>query len=209
VKSSGLLFGAAVVALLSVPAKADLINSTINANISFSGEDSDAQNNTIFWTLPIFSGPISVGPGYTNSWTFSRQGMAMGFQTPSNVFDGTLTLTITGNTISINYSGQTQVDWLTATFTGLPSITNASEADSGFMSGVNMANAPSFTSTTLTISNFYLGYQPGTNTTQTDTLTFGSGGSGPPPAVPEPLTLSLMAFGLTGLGLMRRRRQKA
>ena len=204
---SALLLAASVAALLAVPAKADLINSTINADISFSGMDSDAANNTIFWTLPIYSGPISVGAGYSNSLTFSRQGMAMGFQTASNVFDGTLNFSITANMITVSYAGQTQVDWLTANFTNLPSINGASELDSGFISGVNMAFSPSFSAHSLTISNFYLGYQPGTSTSQADTLTFGA--PPPPPQVPEPLTLSLMAGGLAGVGLLRRRKAKA
>ena len=70
------------------------------------------------------------------------------------------------------------------------------------MSGVNLHLSHSNTAHSVDFATFYLGFQPGTDVTQTETLTFA--------AVPEPSTWMLLLAGFTGLGfagLSRSRRR--
>jgi len=189
----------AVLALMPSTARADLINSTINANITLEGQDDNG-----FYTLTVFDGTISVGSGFTNSYSFFRQNTDDGFSTASNQLTGTIGLSITGDTVVVTFNGQAQPVELLASFTGIPpTITSATETDSGFLSGVALPLPNSFTATSLTTEAFYLGYQPGTDTTQTELLTFGTSTT---PSIPEPSSIALMATGvLSAMGMVRRR----
>ncbi len=96
--------------------------------------------------------------------------------------------------------GQAQPVELIGDFTNIPpTIVSDVETTSGFISGVSTPLAPSFTATSVTISASYLGFQPGTDTSQTDTLTFSAVA-----AVPEPSSLALLGAGLLVLGMIRR-----
>jgi len=188
----------AVLALMPGTARADLINATINTNIVLEGEDDNG-----FYTLTVFDGTINVGSGFTNSYNFFRQGTYGGFSTQTNQLTGTIGLSITGDTIAITFNGQAQPAELLATFTSIPpTITSATETDSGFLDGVALPLPNAFTDTSLTTEAFYLGFQPGTDTTQTDLLTFET----VTPTVPEPSSMALMATGvLAAIGVVRRK----
>lgn len=75
------------------------------------------------------------------------------------------------------------------------------------MSGVNLDLFDTNTLHSVDFATFYLGFQPGTDLTQTQTLTFANVVGG---AVPEPSTWMLLLAGFTGLGfagLARSRRR--
>jgi hypothetical protein len=175
---------AAILALAPSVARASMINSTIDAAITLQGTDDNGA-----YTIDVFSGTINVNSGYSNTYNFFRQNTYGTFSTASNQLSGAIGLFINADSVTITFNGQAQPVVLTGIFTNLPStITSATETDSGFISGVSMPMANSFTATSLTTNAFYSGYQPGTSTSQTDVLTFG--GSGPSP-VPEPSTFVL------------------
>jgi len=67
------------------------------------------------------------------------------------------------------------------------------------MSGVNLDLSDSDTAHSVDFATFYLGFQPGTDLTQTETLTFATGGGGGG-GVPEPSTWMLLLAGFAGLG---------
>jgi hypothetical protein len=192
----------ALLTLTSGIARADLLNSTINADITLQGQDDNG-----FYTIDVFNGSINVGGGFNNSYNFFRQNTEDGFATASNQLTGNVGLSITGDTITITFNGQAQPVELTGAFTGLPgTITAVSEVDSGFMDGVSLPLPNAFTGTSVTTEAFYLGYQPGTSTSQVETLTFGSA---PPPPVPEPSSVVLVGTGLLSAFEVVRRRVRS
>jgi hypothetical protein len=191
-------YGALAVVILALApnvARADLSNSTISAAITLQGLDDNG-----FYTVDVFTGAINVGSGFNNTYSFFRQDTFGGFSTASNQLTGAIVLSIDADSITLIFNGQAQPVELIGDFTGLPAtITSATETDSGFLAGVSLPLSNNFTETSLTMNAFYLGFQPGTSTTQTDTLTFAS-------SVPEPSTLLLLGSGLLGLlGAARRR----
>jgi hypothetical protein len=194
--SYGALAGA-ILALVPNVARADLLNSTVSAAITLQGSDDHG-----LYTVDVFTGAINVGSGFNNTYSFFRQDTFAGFSTASDQLTGTIGLTIAANFITLAFKGQAQPVELTGAFTNLPAkITSATETDSGFLTGVSMPLANSFTSTSLTMNAFYLGFQPGTNTSQKDTLAFA-----PTSSVPEPSSLFLTATCLLGvIGIARRK----
>jgi hypothetical protein len=193
----GVLAGA-IFALVPNVARADgLSNTTINAAITLQGQDDNG-----FYTVDVFTGAINVASGFDSTYSFFRQGTYDGFSTASNQLTGAIGLSIAADSITLTFNGQAQPVELIGDFTGLPAtITSATETDSGFLNGVAMPLPNSFTATSLTMNAFYLGFQPGTSTTQTDTLTFG-----PTSSVAEPSSLLLTATSLFGMiGIMRRK----
>jgi hypothetical protein len=174
-----------------------LLNSTINAAITLQGQDDNG-----FYTVDVFTGAINVGSGLNNTYSFFRQNTFGGFSTASNQLTGTIGLSIAVDSITLTFNGQAQPVELIGDFTGLPAtITSATETDSGFLNGVSMPLSNSFTATSLTMNAFYLGFQPGTSTTQTDTLTFA-----PTSSVPEPSSLFLTGTSLLSvIGIARRK----
>jgi len=187
----------AILAFVPNSARADLLNSTINANIVLEGGDDNG-----FYTVPVFSGTINVGSGVSNTYSFFRQDTFGGFATASNQLAGSIGLIIGADSITLTFNGQAQPVELIGSFTGLPgTITAATETASGFLSGVAEPFPNSFDATSLTITADYFGFQPGTSTSQTDTLTFG-----PPATTPEPASLFLAGTGLLGVIKMARRK---
>lgn len=184
------VLAAVILALTPKVARADLSNSTINASITLLGEDDNG-----FYSINVFSGAISVGSGFSNSYGFFRQDTFGGFSTASNQLTGSIGLSITADSITVTFNGQAQPVELLVSFTGLPgTLGSAAETDSGFLFGAAEPLSNSFTSTSLNMSTFYFGFQPGTSTTQTDALTFGSTS-----AAPEPSSLFLAGTGLLGM----------
>jgi hypothetical protein len=193
----GALAGA-ILALAPNVVRADgLLNSTINAAITLQGQDDNG-----FYTIDVFTGAISVGSGFNSTYSFFRQNTFAGFSTASDQLTGTIGLSIAADSVTLTFNGQAQPVELTGDFTGLPAtITSATETDAGFVNGVSMPLSNSFTATSLTINAFYLGFQPGTSTTQTDTLTFV-----PASSVAEPSSLFLTGTWLLGvMGIARRK----
>lgn len=72
------------------------------------------------------------------------------------------------------------------------------------MSGVNLDLFDSNTPHSVDFATYYLGFQPGTDLTQTETLTFAPGAG----AVPEPSTWVLLLAGFVGLGFAGRLRSR-
>ena len=192
----GILAGV-ILALAPNVVGASLLNSTIDATITLQGQDDSG-----FYTLDVFTGPINVGSGFTSTYNFFRQNTYDGYSTVSNQLFGTVDLTIAADTVTLTFNGQAEPVELIGAFSNLPAtITSATETTSGFMDGVSSPLSNSFTATSLTMNAFYLGYQPGTSTTQIDTLTFGSASS-----IPEPSSLFLTGTCLLSLiGIARRR----
>lgn len=199
----GITIMAAVAAgLVSVPVSAQsLDNQIINGHIAISGGDDHGS-----YTIDVLNGPISIGPsGYTQTFNVFRQLTEGGFATASNQINGTVTLNITGSALSVTMAGQVQPFELTSDFTNiLGGISDANFSSSGVMSGVSMDLGGSFTSNSVDFSTFYLGYQPGTNVTQTAQLSFAA-----PAAVPEPATWAMMLLGFGAIGFAMRRKAKA
>jgi hypothetical protein len=189
------------IALENAPAKADLIGQTFNANIEITGQDDNGS-----YTIPVFIGPVT-GPEVHTTSVF-KQLTQMGFATASNQLTGSVTFNISANTISVNFTGQAQPFELESKFTGIGgNIVSDVESSAGFQAGVSQVLFHNFDATSLDFASFYLGFQPGTNATQTETLTFS------PVSVPGPIA----GAGLPGLilasgallALARRRRRTA
>jgi PEP-CTERM motif len=179
-------------------ASATLFGETLDANITISGEDDNG-----FYTLQVLDGPVVVGAsGFSDTIPVFKQLTEDGFATASNQITGNVIVTIGADTISVEMQGQVQPFELESKFSGIgaASFQIAADADSatGTMSGVNLDLFDSDTSHSVDFATFYLGFQPGTDLTQTETLTFATGVGGG--AVPEPSTWMLLLAGFAGLG---------
>lgn len=188
----------ATTALVSTQVSAQSLNNqTINGHISITGSDDHGS-----YTIDVLNGPLAIGSsGYSHTFSVFRQLTEGGFSTASNQINGTVTLNISGSNISVNMNGQVQPFELTNDFSGITGlITNATFSSTGIMSGVNMDLGGSHTSNSVNFSTYYLGYQPGTNVTQTAALTLAPATG----AVPEPATWAMMLLGFLGIGLVTR-----
>lgn len=193
----------AATALLSTQVAAQSLNNqTINGHISITGADDNGS-----YTINVLNGPITIGSsGYSQTFNVFRQLTEGGFSTASNQINGTVTLNISGSNISVNMNGQVQPFELTNDFSNIADlITNASFSSTGLMTGVNMDLGGSHTSNSVNFSTYYLGFQPGTNVTQTAALRL----SAVTGAVPEPATWAMMLLGFAGIGVAMRRGQKS
>lgn len=202
------VIGAGAVGLSGMPAfAATLIGQTIDASINITGEDDNG-----FYTLPVLVGPVTItGPGdFVDNIPVFKQLTEGGFSTPTNQINGNVIVDISGSAISVTMQGQVQPFELESVFTGISGpIVGDVDSATGLESGVNLDLSNSFTASSVDFATFYLGFQPGTNVTQTETLTFGTGGGGGG-GVPEPATWAMMLAGFGGLGLvMRGARRKA
>lgn len=179
---------------------ASLIGQTFDADVSISGEDDNG-----FYTLDVLTGPITPAfSGVTYTIPVFKQLTFMGFHTQSNQIDGTVIVTFTDDTVSVNMSGQVQPFELESKLTGITGpIVGDADSATGVWPGVNLDLFHSFVKTGLDFASYYLGYQTGTNLTQTQTLTFGV-------PTPEPAAWTMMLMGLGGAGaLLRRARRRA
>jgi PEP-CTERM motif len=177
-------------------ASATLFGETLDANITITGEDDNG-----IYTLPVLVGPVVVGAsGFSENIPVFKQLTEDGFATQSNQITGNVIVTIGAATISVEMQGQVQPFELESTFSGIgaSSFQIAADADSatGTVSGVNLDLFDNDTSHSVDFATFYLGFQPGTDLTQTETLTFAEGVGG---AVPEPSTWVLLLAGFAGL----------
>lgn len=182
-------------------ASATLFGETLDANITITGQDDNG-----FYMLPVLVGPVVVGAsGFSDSIPVFKQLTEGGFSTPSNQITGNVIVSIGSNTISVEMQGQVQPFQLESIFSdiGGASFQIASVVDSatGVLSGVNLDLSHSNTAHSVDFASFYLGFQPGTDLTQTETLTFApvGGGGG---AVPEPSTWLLLLAGFAGVGFV-------
>jgi hypothetical protein len=180
-------------------ASATLFGETLDANITISGEDDNG-----FYTLQVLDGPVVVGAsGFSDTIPVFKQLTEDGFATASNQITGDVIVAIGADTISVEMQGQVQPFELESKFSGIgaASFQIAADADSatGVMSGVNLDLSDSDTAHSVDFATFYLGFQPGTDLTQTETLTFATGGGGGG-GVPEPSTWMLLLAGFAGLG---------
>jgi hypothetical protein len=199
--------GGLVLVQAAPAASATLFGETLDANITISGEDDNG-----FYTLQVLDGPVVVGAsGFSDTIPVFKQLTEDGFATASNQITGNVVVTIGADTISVEMQGQVQPFELESKFSGIgaANFQIAADADSatGVMSGVNLDLSDSDTAHSVDFATFYLGFQPGTDLTQTETLTFASGVGA---AVPEPSTWMLLLAGFAGLGfagLSRSRRR--
>jgi hypothetical protein len=183
-------------------ASATLFGETLNANITITGEDDNG-----FYTLPVLVGPVVVGTsGFSDNIPVFEQLTEGGFATASNQIVGNVIVTIGADTISVEMQGQVQPFELESKFSGIGAstfqIANDVDSATGVMSGVNLDLFDTDTAHSVDFATFYLGFQPGTDVTQTETLSFTSVvGTG---AVPEPSTWTLLLAGFAGLGFAGR-----
>lgn len=195
--ASAVLFGTAATANA-----ATLLGQTISGSIKIDGQDDNG-----FYTINVLTGPVTVGAGFSNTYSVFKQLTQGGFATASNRLTGNITLTINADTIAVRFAGQAQPIQLTSAFTGIAgTITNVANSSTGIISGVNMDAGNSFTASSVSFSTIYFGFQPGTDVTQTEKLTFAA----VTPAVPESTTWAMMivGFGLAG-GFIRKNRSRS
>ena len=177
---------------------ATLFGETLTANITITGQDDNG-----FYTLPVLVGPVAVGAsGFSDTIPVFKQLTEGGFATATNQINGTVIVKIGADAISVEMQGQVQPFELESTFSGIgaASFQIASDADSatGTMSGVNLDLFDTDTPHSVDFATFYLGFQPGTDVTQTETLGFSPVAGGG--AVPEPATWMLLLAGFSGVG---------
>ena len=194
-----ILFAVVGLALVqATPAtSATLFGETLDANITITGQDDNG-----FYTLPVLVGPVVVGAsGFSDSIPVFKQLTEDGFATPTNQITGNVIVNIGAESISVEMKGQVQPFELESTFSGIGGasfqIANDVDSATGAMSGVNLDLFDTNTLHSVDFATFYLGFQPGTDLTQTETLTFASVVGG---AVPEPSTWMLLLAGFAGLG---------
>ena len=198
-KTPEILFVVVALALVQAgpAASATLFGETLNANITISGQDDNG-----FYTLPVLVGPVVVGvSGFSDSIPVFKQLTEDGFATATNQITGNVIVNIGADMISVEMQGQVQPFELESTFSGIGGasfqITNDADSATGILSGVNLDLFDTDTPHSVDFATFYLGFQPGTDVTQTETLTFANVVGG---AVPEPSTWMLLLAGFVGLG---------
>jgi hypothetical protein len=179
-------------------ASATLFGETLDANITIAGEDDNG-----FYTLPVLVGPVVVGAsGFSDTIPVFKQLTEGGFATASNQITGNVIVNIGADTISVEMQGQVQPFELESTFSGIGAasfqIANDADSATGLMTGVNQDLFDNKTTHSVDFATDYLGFQPGTDVTQTETLSFTAvvGGG----AVPEPSTWMLLLAGFASLG---------
>jgi hypothetical protein len=179
-------------------ASATLFGETLDANITITGEDDNG-----FYSLPVLVGPVVVGAsGFSDTIRVFKQLTQDGFATASNQITGNVIVTIGADAISVEMQGQVQPFELESKFSGIgaASFQIASDEDSatGLMTGVNLDLFDNETAHSVDFATDYLGFQPGTDLTQTEILSFTAvvGGG----AVPEPSTWMLLLAGFASLG---------
>ena len=185
----------------AAPAAAQsLLGETLNANIVITGQDDNG-----IYTLPVLTGPVAVGAGFSENIAVFKQLTEGGFSSPSNTIDGAVVVEIGANTISVGMFGQVQPFELESQFSGIGGssfhIVNVADSATGVWFGVNMDLFSNFTSNSVDFASYYLGYQTGTELIQTETFTFAPGA-----AVPEASTWGMMLLGFVGLGFAGFRR---
>ena len=198
---SEILFAVVGLALVQAApaASATLFGETLDANITITGQDDNG-----FYTLPVLVGPVVVGAsGFSDNIPVFKQLTEGGFATATNQIVGNVIVNIGADTISVEMQGQVQPFELESTFSGIGAssfqIANDVDSATGVMSGVNLDLSDTDTPHSVDFATFYLGFQPGTDLTQTETLSFTAVvGSG---AVPEPSTWTLLLAGFAGLGV--------
>jgi hypothetical protein len=179
-------------------ASATLFGETLDANITITGQDDNGS-----YTLPVLVGPVVVGAsGFSDIIPIFKQLTEGGFATASNQIVGNVIVTIGADTISVEMQGQVQPFLLESTFSGIGAasfqIANDADSATGLMTGVNLDFLHSETAHSIDFATYYLGFQPGTDVTQTETLSFTAVvGTG---AAPEPSTWMLLLVGFAGLG---------
>ncbi|HME83143.1 MAG TPA: PEP-CTERM sorting domain-containing protein [Roseiarcus sp.] len=187
----------ATIALLGAApaAGATLFGETLGTNIAITGEDDNGS-----YILPVLTGPVLVGSsGFSDNIAVFKQLTQDGFSTASNQIDGNVIVVIDTNTISVEMLGQVQPFELESQFSGIGGssfhIVSIADSATGVIDGVNIILFSSFTPHSVDFATFYLGYQPGTDLTQTVTLTFANGAG----AIPEPSTWAMMLLGFAGI----------
>jgi hypothetical protein len=179
-------------------ASATLFGETLDANITISGEDDNG-----FYTLPVLVGPVVVGAtGFSENIPVFKQLTEDGFATSSNQIDGNVIVTVKADTISVEMLGQVQPFELDSQFSGIGAssfqIANDVDGAAGVIASVNLDLFDTDTTHSIDFATYYLGYQTGTDVTQTETLSFTTVvGTG---AVPEPSTWMLLLAGFASLG---------
>jgi hypothetical protein len=180
-------------------ASATLFGETLDANVTITGQDDNG-----FYSLPVLVGPVVVGAsGFSDNIPVFKQLTEGGFATATNQIVGNVIVNIGADTISVEMQGQVQPFELESTFSGIGAssfqIANDADSATGLMSGVNLDLFDSETVHSVDFATDYLGFQPGTDVTQTETLSFTTVvGAG---AVPEPSTWTLLFAGFAGLGV--------
>src|SRR3984957_5683934 len=198
---SEILFAVVGLALVQAApaASATLFGETLDANITITGQDDNGS-----YTLQVLDGPVVVGAsGFSDTIPIFKQLTQDGFATASNQIVGNVIVDIGADTISVEMQGQVQPFELESIFAGIGGssfqIASAVDSATGVISGVNQVLFATNTAHSVDFATVYLGFQPGTDLTQTETLTFApvGGGGG---AVPEPSTWMLLLAGFAGLG---------
>lgn len=150
----------------------------------------------------------------TNSQEITNQSLSLTFLSSgfAQNFLGNLNINIFENSVFASFSGTAQGVGLDITLSGMDwgtspaKITSAQVASSaGVVSGVNSILAPLFADDSLTLRFSFLGFQPGTNISQTVNFTTESLAVS---EVPIPAALPLFGTGLAVMGFLGWRRKR-
>lgn len=178
VAAASLAVAASCAALTSASA-ASLLGQTLTGLIQISGDDDNGA-----YTFDVLNGAVDVGAGYSQTFNVFRQHTFGGQQLPSGQLAGTIGLDIAGDTVAVNFTGQAQGVRIVSSFSGIAgTILALSHTSDGFVDGLSVDQGVTFTSSSATFRTYLLGYQPGTDVTQTATLTFAPDQAN---GVPEP-----------------------
>jgi len=127
----------------------------------------------------VLVGPVVVGAsGFSDIIPIFKQLTEGGFATASNQIVGNVIVTIGADTISVEMQGQVQPFELESKFSGIGAssfqIANDVDGAVGVIANVNLDLFDTHTTHSVDFATFYLGFQPGTDVTQTETLSFTS-----------------------------------
>ncbi|WP_296598798.1 PEPxxWA-CTERM sorting domain-containing protein [Phenylobacterium sp.] len=191
---------AAALALVAPAARAaSLLGQTFDGRIQITGDDDDGA-----YALDVFSGPVAVGGGFSQSFDVFKQHIRGGIGGVSNQLAGVVTLTVGPDTISVGFRGQSQGVRLLSSFSGIAGpIEGATHSATGVVDGLIADEGSTFTAGGVRLSLLFLGYEPHVDAAQTETLRLAAS---PSAGVPEPGTWTLLVagFGLAGAALRRR-----